>query len=354
MKNKKGVAIMLGILALASLILGILGFIKSRESNNQKEYVVTYRYYLNDVEVDAMPTNPTLIAPEGEEETDPETNDIEKLYAFHTATCTNKVKGVWDEATWTFTPDNTADSTCKLYFVTTYNTITFEVTNGTLTPMENNKIQRGEDAVVIITPTEGYEYEKSECTNNEIVEWNKEKKELRVKAIYAETTCKVTFKISNFSVEVKVNNGTGATKLEYEYGKKVEVSVLPSAGYSSPEITCTNSQNGRWSNNTFTIEKLTAETTCTLSFRLTQTPVSYNVILDPSNHGVLSSSTPSPISVQSGGSTQFTIIPNEGYTLSGQLCDSAAATVNRSGNIIYITNITGNISCTAQYSQNQS
>ena len=350
MKNKKAVMVLLIALTVLSLALGVVGYLESGKEKEEKPSIthsVIYRYYLNDIEVEQMPTNPTLLSSSMASST-LDTNNAEKLYAFNTATCTNKVTYKWDENTWTFTTDNSADTTCKLYFVTTYNEITVKATNGTVTPEINNKIKRGEDAVIKITPTEGYEYDKATCTNNEVVEWNKDKNELTVKSIYAQTTCDVAFKLSKFSVEIKVNNGSGATKLEYEYGKKVEVNVTAAVGYGTPTINCTNNQSGEWKSGTYTIDKLTKETICTIDFKQIQnTTASYSVTLDVGSHGVLASGSATQ-TVSSGGSVNYTIVISDtAYTLEGATCTSG--TVTKQSNVLTISNVTQNTTCDVVY-----
>lgn len=349
MKSKKPIAILLIALTVLSLACGVVGYLESKKETKEPpvvKYNVIYRYYLNDVEVEQMPTNSTLIS-SSMSTTD---TSAENLYAFNTATCTNKVNYKWNESTWTFTPDNTADSTCKLYFVTTYNPITVTATNGKVTPLVDNKIKRGEDAVIKITPTEGYEYDKTTCTNNEVVEWNKDKKELTIKSIYAETTCEVNFKISKFAVEVKVNNGTGATKVEYEYGKNVEVNVAAATGYGTPTISCTENQVGEWKNGVFTIEKLTKETVCTVDFKQIQN-TSFTVNLTVGDHGILASGTPT-VTVVRGSYATFNISVDEGWNIDEVSC--TAGTPTKSGNIVTVRNITQNTECTLSYVESNS
>ncbi len=349
MKSKKPIVVLLIALTILSLACGIVGFLESRK-NNEKEptevkYNVMYKYYLNEIEVEQMPTNPTLVS----SSTSASETSVEKLYAFNTASCTNKVTYKWDEATWTFTPSNTADSTCKIYFVTTYNTIEVKATNGTVTPLASNKIKRGEDAIIKITPTDGYEYEKTTCSNNEVVEWNKDKQELTVKSISAETTCDVVFKISKFTVEIKVNNGTGSTKVEYDYGKKVEINVAAATGYGTPTISCTNNQTGEWKNEIYTIEKLTNETVCTIDFKQIQTNTSFTVTLDPGNHGILASGTPT-VTVVRGSYATFNINVDDGWEIDQIQCTDGV--VSKSGNIVTVRNIIQNTECSIIYKEN--
>ena len=130
MSNKKPIAIVLVALTAVCLCLGTIGLLENRKNAKpaekpQRNYQVTYKYYLNDVEVSQMPTNATMISEDEETSSSSSKQElaVEKLYAFNTYSCTNNVTGTWNDETWTFTHSNTADATCSLYFVTTYNTL---------------------------------------------------------------------------------------------------------------------------------------------------------------------------------------------------------------------------------------
>ena len=347
MKSKKTVAIFITALAVLSLALGVVGYFEFKKGDNttDTEYKVTYKYYLNGDPVTEMPTNATLISSSSEESTS--TEEGENLYAFNTATCTNKVKFKWNEASWKFTPANTADTTCSLYFVTTTNEITLNATNAVVTPLENSKIKRGEDAVFTVTPTEGYAYKETVCTNNEVAEWDSETKQLTIKSIYEETSCDVTYELSKYSLEVKVTNGSGATKVEYDYGTKVEINLTAASGYGSPTITCTNSQTGTWANGVFTIAKLTNNSVCSVDFKQSQTSTTYKVELDLGDHGTLATGTPI-ITVVSGSSASFLINVASGFLLADPTC-TEGGTPSRQSNTITISNVTKNVTCTALY-----
>lgn len=348
MKNKKVIAIIIVALAVISLALGVIGYLQYRKGTNPNniQYTVTYKYYLNNDEVTEMPTNATLVSSSSEEEMS-SSGETEKIYAFNSANCTNKVKYKWNDSKWTFTPENTADSVCSLYFVTTTNELTVTATNAVVTPLLSNKIKRGEDAVLVITPTEGYKYKSTTCTNNEVAEWDATKKELTIKSIYDKTSCAVTYEMSKFSVEAKVTNGSGATKVEYNYGTKVEINLAAASGYGNPTIACTNTQTGTWANGVFTITKLTNDTVCTVDFKQLQTNTTYTVTLDLGSHGILASGTPT-VTVVSGSSASFTVtVINSNYLLDTPTCTGGS--VSRQGNIITISNVTQNISCTANY-----
>lgn len=340
MGNKKVIAVIIGILLAVCLIFGIIGLLESKKTPRVKpevKYQVTYKYYLNDVEVAQMPTNPKMIVDEGSSVASTKEADVEKLYAFNTATCTNNVTYTWNEDTWTFTPSNTADSTCSLYFVTTYNTFKLEVKNAKIEGESEMKVKRGEDAVIKITPDEGYIFEKAECTNNEVAEWDNDAKELIVRSITLETSCKANFVIGKFTVETQVNLGTGTTKVEYEYGKKIELKVTPAEGYGNPDITCTNDQKATWKDNTLTIDKLTNSTVCTITFKKLQTKVDYTVSLDVGTLGTILSGT-NPAKVTAGGSVSWNIRVSEGYIINeNPTCSTGTPSVTTSGNDYIIT-----------------
>ena len=354
MQNKKIIAIIIGIMFVICLALGVLGFLKSKKTDKEPEkpitYQVTYKYYLNDVEVARMPENPTLITPAEEASSSVQETDFKKLYAFNTATCTNNVTYTWNDSTWTFTPSNTADSTCSLYFVTTYNKVKIEVTNATITSSAETDIDRGKDAVIKIKPNEGYSFKESICTADQKAEWDKDANELLIRNVINETSCNVYFEISKFNVEIEVNMGSGTTKFESEYGKKIESKITPAEGYGSPTITCSNDQDGTWASDLFTIEKLTNETKCVVTFKKLQSKQEYTVSLDLMEKGTLLSGT-NPTKVVAEGSVSWNVRANENYTVSDVTCDSGSGSVNPSENdyIITVSGITKDTECSVLY-----
>ncbi len=354
MENKKIIAIVIGVLTSVCLVLGIVGLLESKKTPKiepKKNYQVTYKYYLNGVEVAQMPVNPKQIVDEGSSITSSNEMNVEELYEFNTAKCTNNVTYTWDKENWTFTTDNTADSTCSLYFVTTYNVVKVEATNAKITTPAEIKVKRGEDAVIKITPTEGYEFEKAECSNEKTVDWDKDAKELIIRGVTSETSCKVSFVISKFSVEVQVNMGSGSTKVDYEYGKAVEIkNVTPAEEYGNPDIVCTNDQKATWKDNTLNIEKLTDNTKCSITFKKLQSKVSFTATIDVGENGRLESGASSTV-VASGSSASWTVRANEGYIIdSDPTC--TAGVVYRSGSnpyVIKLENITSDAECTINY-----
>ncbi len=357
MGNKKIIAILIGILFAICFIFGIVGLLESKKTPQvkpTKNYQVTYKYFLNDVEVSQMPVNPKQIVDEGSSVASSIEMNVEELYAFNTATCTNNVTYTWDSVNWKFTPSNTADSTCSLYFVTTYNVVKIEATNAKITTPSEIKVKRGEDAVIKITPNEGYEFEKASCSNNEVVDWDKDAKELIIRSITSETSCKASFAVSKFSVEVQVNMGNGSTKVEYEYGKAVEINTTPAEEYGNPEIACTNNQKASWKDNVLKIDKLTDNTKCTVTFTKLQSKTEYMATLNVGDNGTIISGA-NPTKVLAGGSINWNIRVAEGYKPDDITCRGGNGDIKPSDNdyIITLKNVVEDAECSIIYKQGE-
>ena len=353
--NKKALMIVLIALTVVSACLGIVGLLENKKNAKptdkpQRNYNVTYKYYLNEIEVAQMPVNSTMISSEETSSSSSQTQEtmnVEKLYAFNTYKCTNNVTGTWNDSTWTFTHSNTADATCSLYFVTTYNTVKIEATNAKITSESEMKVSRGQDAVIKITPNEGYIFEEANCTNNEVVDWDKDANELIVRSVTLETNCVAKFKMSKFNVETQVTNGAGSTKVEYEYGKKVDITTIPAEEYGDPEIVCTNDQKGTWKDNVFTIEKLTNDTKCAITFKKVQTKVSFTITLDVGTHGTIASGK-ATTEIMAGSNAWWNINVESGWAISGVTCTAGTAIVT--GSDIKLENINSDADCTVTYS----
>ena len=67
-------------------------------------------------------------------------------------------------------------------------------------------------------------------------------------------------------MDLNVKNGQGSTTENAKYGESVSAVVEANEGYDSPKIECTNNQEPTLENNRLTIEKLTDNTTCTVTF----------------------------------------------------------------------------------------
>lgn len=361
MKKKpkgKGIVITLILLIIICLICGTLGFLENKKPvtaekpNKNKDYKVTYRYYLDGEEVDEMIeqefteiNNPSF---EGATEKTPN-------YAFEKYTCTNNVLGEFDEEKWEFIPDLTANSTCRLYFIKTMHKVTFKASNGKLpngTAEEEITVALDKESKINILGNDGYKFDKVECTNGVTTTYDENTKDLTVSNVKKDSTCSISFKISDYTAEVTASNGSVSTpKKSANYGGTIEFDVTPSENYKFGELKCTNGQNGNYNeaSGKLTITGLTNDTVCTIEFR----PIKYQVTLTVKNGTILSTS-PNPVSVSEGRNASFGISANEGYSLTGadaSCTNPNGAEINVSAGIVSVYNVTSDLTCTVTLKQ---
>lgn len=332
MRKNKIVIVLLIIVILGCLSGGIFGLLNSKSKDNETtEYTVKILYYLDESQLlDKIPKN----------------TEDEVLYRYDRYVCTNKVTGTWDNDKWTFTPNKTADSTCKVYFVSAMHQITLNISNGALDASAETLIDKGKDGTFKINPTEGHVFNACTCENQEEILWDEIKNELTVKNIQSDTTCEVLFALSEFEVELVVANGKGAIKKPAQYNAEFTSEVTASSGYGDPSIACTNKQTGTWENNQFKIANVKNNTKCTINFKSTQTtPTLYTVTLIISGNATY----PGPTTVESGGSAYFNLTINDGYKI-GSITDCNNATNN--DRLITVANVVKNTTCNVNIIQN--
>lgn len=355
MKKKpkgKGIVITLILLIIICLICGTLGFLESKKTvtnkpSKNKDYKVTYRYYLDGEEVDEM------IEQDFTEVANPDFEGAtEKIpnYAFEKYTCTNNVLGEFDEEKWEFKPDLTANSTCRLYFIKTMHKVTFKANNGKLpsgNPEEEITVALEKDSKINIIGNDGYKFDKIECTNGVVATYDENTKDITVSNVKKDSTCTVSFKISDFTAEVTASNGSVTEpKKSSNYGGTVEFDVTPSENYKFGDLKCTNNQKGNYNEATgkLTITGLTNDTVCQIEFR----PIRYQVTLTVKNGTILTTSE-NPQSIAEGRTASFGISPNEGYALTGaeaSCTNPNGAKIEVSAGIVSIYNVTSDLTCT--------
>lgn len=354
MKKKskgKGAIITLILLIIICLICGTVGFLESKKDktdnreNKNENFQVTYRYYLDGEELEE---------PLKQEFTQVENPEFEGAlteipnYKFDRYSCTKDVTGEWDEENWEFKPVLTANSTCRLYFVKTIHEVTFKANNGKLpsgNPEEKITAELDKEAKINIKPNDGYKFEKVECSNGVVAEFDDTTNDLTINNVKKDSICTVSFKISDFVVDVKANNGTVATESKsVNYGDNATFNVTPAENYKYDNITCTNGQKAIYNegNKQVVVNGITSSTTCTINFKSQK----YNVSL------IVENGTPevSNKEVAEGGTATFTgIKPNEGFVLSGATLtcspkNSSTVTEFQTG-IAKIANVTTDLQC---------
>ena len=216
---RKLMIVIISILIVACTALGIVGYLESKKekdpSDNEKDYKIEYKYYLDGVEVSEMPVNEKDENSTDENEDNNDINNEEEtlaMYSFEKYDCTNNVKGIWDNDLWQFSvPEKNSDATCVLYFVSNYFEVEIKANNGVVNELEalkDRKVKRGESITYNITPTEGYNFEKVECTNNATAEWNEENSTLTVSNVTKNSVCEVTYSIGEYTIKFTANNGS--------------------------------------------------------------------------------------------------------------------------------------------------
>lgn len=359
-KKSNGVLIVIIIMIILSLSGGIIGLLASiREdtitpsdkNNEKKDYEITYRYYIDSEEVSKskiddskektvecdLVTNPTCTS-----------TKQEATIKFEKYTCTNNVKGEWNETNWEFTPDLTANTTCRIYFTNLIHDIKIAVTNATL-PVDNPegiiKNKLGQDSTIVITPTTGYKFDKADCDNNATAEFNQETNLLTIKNVTKNTSCTISFKINDYTVEVKTSNGTSSSEPKSaNYGGTVTFDVTPAENYGEATVTCTNEQKGTFANNILTVSGITNNTVCTVQFKKIQYSVNLTVV-----NGSLLSQSVNPQHPDANGLVTFAISPNEGFGYTGAeaTCDNEnyIPTIFATSNVVRITGVNANLNC---------
>ena len=348
--NKKTVLIVIISLMVICLLCGTIGLLESKKSPEDKnttkkeEYKAAYKYYIDGEEVLEMPELEDTTEPnpdfEGSETTLPK-------YKFERYTCTNEVTGEFDEEKWEFVPDLTNNTTCRLYFLRTTHEVTIKVSNGKLpnnTLEEKINVELEKDNTINITPNDGYKFEGITCTNETIGEYKEDTKDLKISNVTKDSTCTITFTISDFTAEISVQNGNATeNRKSANYGSNIQFEVTPSENYAFNKVTCTNNQKASYADNKITIQGITNNTVCTVEFRPVKLQVKLNVI-----NGTVTSKE-NPISVSERSSAIFDIKADDGFVLTGadtKCTNSAGTRFEVTGNMFAVYNVTKDMECT--------
>lgn len=292
--NKKIVIYIIFAMLVISLVLGTIGLIASKNENSSnsssldedsKDYKVSYKYYIDSTEVkDSVEQKEIQI--DGEFEGSKVTI---KLYTFDKYICTNNVEGKWDDENWEFTPELTSNSVCRLYFNKNIHDVKIMATNGKLpnnTNEETKAIEINKEGTIKIIPNDGYKFNGVNCTNDAKAEYNNETNDLTIKNVTKDdTTCTITFGVSDYTINLSVEYGSPATSSKsVKYGENVVFNVTPSQNYDSPLVECKNHKDVTYSNGELTINSVTSNDECSVKF--SYSPSKYNVTLKV-NNGIL-------------------------------------------------------------------
>lgn len=360
--KSKSVVIVLILLIIISLSCGTIGLLQSKkpaESNNnnnkEKDFKVAYKYYLDgSLLSDDDPLIEEIMTKDFVENENPDfegATTTTPLYTFERYTCTNKITGEWDEEKWEFKPDLTNNSTCSLYFLKTNHTVTFKASNGKLPnnqEKEEKLVELNKEGIINITPNAGYKYSAVTCDNGVLAEYNEETKDLTVSNVKKDSTCTISFAISDYTVEIKASNGTiTEDKKTANYGGTLTFDVEPSENYRFANVSCTNNQKASHSNGKITVSGITNDTVCTVEFK----PIKYQVTINLIN-GTLDSELGNPQGISEGKNATFKLIPNTGYKITDPIvtCTNgikpSISADGSGGGILSIYGVTTDITCT--------
>lgn len=347
MKNK-GMLVILIIMFIIAVAGGIVGFLESKKNkpntpdNNNKTGTITYKYFLEDEEVEEMPVNEKTIDENGIEV-------INEIYTFAGDKCTNGIKGEFNKEEWKYIPEKEMEGTCELHFAKAKYEVTItEPQNARLDENNPKYINREENGTFIIIPNEGYEFSDFICSDNKQAVWNEENNTLVINSISKDVTCKVNFKLKELTVNIKVTNGEGSATKTIIYGESLAEVVTPKDGYENPEIKCSNNQKGIFKENTFSIDKVTNDSDCTITFKKTP-PKKYTFKIEiPSLITILNGSTSTD--VEEGKDTEITMKVEDGYTMSldcGDILPSSTEDIDSTTKKYIFKGVKSNISCKA-------
>lgn len=267
-KNHKIIIIALSILSILFISCGIFGFIlHKKEKNTQIEKpaivpqsnTVTYKYYLENEEMNDIPKNKTITNEDG-------TTETETLYIYKKFSCQNGTEGDFNLDKWKFTPKEEKRDVCSLYFVKSKYNIKLNINNAIESEENIHIIDRENNGVFKITPNEGYIFNKVTCTNSKEATWNEKDKTLTLNVVMQDTECDVNFEKKQLKINLTVKNGTGSITENVYYGDSKSIIVTPNQGFKEGKLSCTNNQIFTFNNNTIYFEKLTNNTTCTLTY----------------------------------------------------------------------------------------
>ncbi len=354
-KRSNGVLVIIIIMMVLSLAGGTLGLLANMNKTTKpddpkkEDYVISYKYYLDSEEVSKEFIDKVNVATNNcENSPDPNCVNQTRTIKFEKYACTNNVKGEWNDTKWEFTPNLTANTTCRLYFTNLIHSVKFTASNGVLPskkPEEILQTKVGDDTTITILPNEGYKFDKVECNNNAKAEFNSETNVLTVKNVVKDTTCNISFKINDYTVEVKASNGNVTEDpISVNYGGSAKFNVTPAENYGDATVSCTNNQKATYSNNVLTVNGITNSTVCTVQFK----PIKHSVSLTIENGSLLSQSA-NPQTTQDGGTVTFAVSPTEGYGYNGAdiSCDKEGTKIEiiGSNNIVMVYNVKSNLNC---------
>ena len=150
-------------------------------------------------------------------------------------------------------------------------------------------------------------------------------------------TIKNSFNEEDNKKKVTLNVINGSSDIAYKnVHHKAVFTVTPNEGITTEDTTmsCDNKANIAMNGNVVTVTNVVKDTTCTVNFKVP----TYNVKLNVTNGSVESAN----LTVEKNKNAEFTITPNEGYSLT---LESDSCNGVMEGNVYKVNNITSDKTC---------
>ena len=148
--------------------------------------------------------------------------------------------------------------------------VTLSVINGSGDAIKT--VESGSSVSFIVTPSEGYDLELSANTCGGTLSGNT----YTLSEVTSDKSCSITFKKLTHNVTLSVINGSGSTTKAVEPGSSVSFTVTPSYGYKR-ELS-TNTCGGTLSGNTYTVNNITSNKNCEITFKIDVPPEGSNLL----------------------------------------------------------------------------
>ena len=203
-------------------------------------------------------------------------------------------------------------------------------------------------------PESGYSYSHTICNGTKLKSenaiFNEETNSIDIKGITEQSNCKFYFNkngeeiINTYEVTIKVKTDTETEETKkVNNGEDAIFTITPKEGYVNPKVTCTNNQNGSINGNTLTVSNVTNDTTCTIEYEALTYTVNATVL-----NGTIEGETSKIVNYN--GNTTFTLNPTNGYGNPEVSCTNSQS-ANMNDNILTVSNITNNTTCTVTFKQ---
>jgi len=210
--------------------------------------------------------------------------------------------------------------------------------NGTITPSSAETLKKGSLEFSVI-PNTGYDISTMSVSCSPVANTVVIDNIIKVNDIRQSHNCEVYFDKQRYTVDIEVVNGkSNALNKIVEHGNSATAIITPDTGYTLENATVTG-DGCSINNDTLTISNVVSDGKCIVTLKKAK----YNVTLV--GEGINTSNSPQESEYQGSTTINFTL--SDGYELGSNVinCDNAAIP-SISGNVLTVSNVTDNTTCT--------